>query len=506
MTTIGANEPDGDRSSSIFDHSSAASSTEIEPPLLSFFEYEETTIDPGWPLILAVFLFCVAVNVTVPLLIRYIKRKKVKQTRSLSSSNNVKDAQNIDDLQVEQIETSSSSSGFETDDGENKQNTGASFNGCLRDNVEVVEEQPSNSYSSSPPSSQPQMHASSIPMGGTTSLSMNKNSRHDHKGNLNEKNEVRQNPNNDEHHFFSYDSEDSGTSTDTNSRISTISSPNGRRRSRRGLSSFSRHLHWLTSPTHHHKQDRLATRNERLSAEDSIYDYNEYPDLKQRYVARAQSNIEVSLREGDDDGSRNNDAPGNKSIRGSLPNNPSHQQYGIPRPDPTATRYSNDGGLPAATSNDSSGFEAIIKPNQLSRYGQDPRHFTFDVATGTAASTKNNGEIAAPRGCCQWDAYEMKRLCKLSLPYALGGIIAGIFELVWIGIIGNSIGVKQANAVLMTALLNEFTNTINYGFSEGMLYRFVRVCDDVFIPCWSPLLIFLRFLLILFFINVINVP
>jgi hypothetical protein len=67
----------------------------------------------------------------------------------------------------------------------------------------------------------------------------------------------------------------------------------------------------------------------------------------------------------------------------------------------------------------------------------------------------------------EWD-FEMKRIASLAVPFSIQGATEGVFQIVNVAILGNLLGVREANAYVVVTILLEFTTTLNYGFSEGM--------------------------------------
>jgi Na+-driven multidrug efflux pump len=65
-----------------------------------------------------------------------------------------------------------------------------------------------------------------------------------------------------------------------------------------------------------------------------------------------------------------------------------------------------------------------------------------------------------------WDS-ETKRLVSLAIPFSIQGCVEGVFQTLNVAAIGNFVGTKEANAYVVVTILLEFTNTFNYGFSEG---------------------------------------
>jgi MatE len=66
-----------------------------------------------------------------------------------------------------------------------------------------------------------------------------------------------------------------------------------------------------------------------------------------------------------------------------------------------------------------------------------------------------------------WDD-ESKRLLALTIPYTIQGCTQGLFQMVNVAIIGNYVGVMQANAFVVVAILLEFSGTLTYGFGEAI--------------------------------------
>ena len=66
-----------------------------------------------------------------------------------------------------------------------------------------------------------------------------------------------------------------------------------------------------------------------------------------------------------------------------------------------------------------------------------------------------------------WDD-ESKRLLALTIPYTIQGCTQGLFQMVNVAIIGNHVGVMQANAFVVVAILLEFSGTLTYGFGEAI--------------------------------------
>ena len=97
----------------------------------------------------------------------------------------------------------------------------------------------------------------------------------------------------------------------------------------------------------------------------------------------------------------------------------------------------------------------------------------------------------------EWD-FEMKRIAALSVPYAIQGLAEGIFDIINLAVVGNFIGVKEANAFVMVSILLEFTECLTYGFAEGNDSNLMMVAiqlspvDLTFIcffgvfSCWRP--------------------
>jgi Na+-driven multidrug efflux pump len=66
-----------------------------------------------------------------------------------------------------------------------------------------------------------------------------------------------------------------------------------------------------------------------------------------------------------------------------------------------------------------------------------------------------------------WDD-ESKRLTALTIPYTIQGCTRGLFQMVNIAVIGNHVGVMEANAFVVVAILLEFSGTLTYGFGEAI--------------------------------------
>ena len=66
-----------------------------------------------------------------------------------------------------------------------------------------------------------------------------------------------------------------------------------------------------------------------------------------------------------------------------------------------------------------------------------------------------------------WDD-ESKRLMALTIPYTLQICTQGLFQMVNVAIIGNYVGVRQANAFVVVVVLLEFSGTLTYGFGEAI--------------------------------------
>lgn len=65
---------------------------------------------------------------------------------------------------------------------------------------------------------------------------------------------------------------------------------------------------------------------------------------------------------------------------------------------------------------------------------------------------------------------ETHRLVKLFLPYAVQGVIGGVFAMVDVAIIGYMLGVQAANIWVVIGILMEFTEVLTYGFSSGEFF------------------------------------
>jgi MatE len=66
-----------------------------------------------------------------------------------------------------------------------------------------------------------------------------------------------------------------------------------------------------------------------------------------------------------------------------------------------------------------------------------------------------------------WDD-ESKRLLALTIPYTIQGCTRGLFQIVNVSIIGNYVGVMQANSFVVVAILLEISGTLTYGFGEAI--------------------------------------
>ena len=75
----------------------------------------------------------------------------------------------------------------------------------------------------------------------------------------------------------------------------------------------------------------------------------------------------------------------------------------------------------------------------------------------------------------EWD-FEMARMSALTIPYSIQGIAEGIFQIITVAIIGNFIGVREANAYVVVTILLEFTAAFTYGFGEGK----PKFCNELF--------------------------
>ena len=66
-----------------------------------------------------------------------------------------------------------------------------------------------------------------------------------------------------------------------------------------------------------------------------------------------------------------------------------------------------------------------------------------------------------------WDD-ESKRLLALTIPYTIKGCTQGLFQIVNVSIIGNYVGVMEANAFVVVAILLELSGTLTFGFGEAI--------------------------------------
>ena len=63
---------------------------------------------------------------------------------------------------------------------------------------------------------------------------------------------------------------------------------------------------------------------------------------------------------------------------------------------------------------------------------------------------------------------EMYKLVKLAIPFTMSGILEGVFDILFVSIIGYWVGLRSANAYVVITVLSELTDTVNYGFSEAL--------------------------------------
>jgi len=67
----------------------------------------------------------------------------------------------------------------------------------------------------------------------------------------------------------------------------------------------------------------------------------------------------------------------------------------------------------------------------------------------------------------QWDD-ESKRLMSLTIPFSIQGCIRSLFQIVNVAVIGNHVGVMEANAYVVVGFLVEFSGALTYGFGEAI--------------------------------------
>jgi len=67
----------------------------------------------------------------------------------------------------------------------------------------------------------------------------------------------------------------------------------------------------------------------------------------------------------------------------------------------------------------------------------------------------------------RWDE-ESKCLLGLTIPFTIQGCIKSLFQMINVAIIGNKLGVMEANAYIVVGFLVDFSNSVNFGFSEAI--------------------------------------
>ena len=89
--------------------------------------------------------------------------------------------------------------------------------------------------------------------------------------------------------------------------------------------------------------------------------------------------------------------------------------------------------------------------------------------------TSPNGLWECLLDIAEWE-FEMKRMSSLTIPYSIQGVADGLFQIINVAMIGNLIGVREANAYVVVTILIEWTNTITYGFCEGKEVFIAGMC------------------------------
>jgi hypothetical protein len=115
--------------------------------------------------------------------------------------------------------------------------------------------------------------------------------------------------------------------------------------------------------------------------------------------------------------------------------------------------------------------DTSVCPSVMSKLDQDAVS-VHDAVDAQEGSPSQNITIENASGwqrlveIAEWE-FEMKRMGSLAVPYTIQGITEGVFQMINVSVIGNFIGVREANAYVVVTILLEFTATLTYGFGEG---------------------------------------
>lgn len=122
-------------------------------------------------------------------------------------------------------------------------------------------------------------------------------------------------------------------------------------------------------------------------------------------------------------------------------------------------------------------YETHTGASGVSEYGDDKHESNMTI---TAAAIVDPDDMINRNACLTvdgfWDEiaqimafdYEMKRIIKLSLPFATQALFTGVLDICTVGVIGKLVGTRAVSAFVVVNLLVELTTKFCGGFHEAL--------------------------------------